>query len=129
MFKSKKNDEKKVEILNSIDKLLHQDVELTIDEKEILLKYKERIQNSKNIEFELIHLRNALLPFVISSKLSEPTLNFYKKIRADRKIRWGEGSSITLIVTYNDSNHTIVKTAITNPTLTIKPHSNIDCQV
>ena len=52
MFKSKKNDEKKVEILNSIDKLLHQDVELTIDEKEILLKYKERIQNSKNIEFD-----------------------------------------------------------------------------
>ena len=52
MFKSKKNDEKKVEILNSIDKLLHQDVELTIDEKEILLKYKERIQNSKNIEFK-----------------------------------------------------------------------------
>ena len=92
MFKSKKNDEKKVEILNSIDKLLHQDVELTIDEKEILLKYKERIQNSKNIEFELIHLRNALLPFVISSKLSEPTLNFYKKIRADRKIRWLEVS-------------------------------------
>ena len=94
MFKSKKNDEKKVEILNSIDKLLHQDVELTIYEKEILLKYKERIQNSKNIEFELIHLRNALLPFVISSKLSEPILNFYKKIRADRKIRWGEGSSL-----------------------------------
>jgi hypothetical protein len=31
---------------------------------------------------------------VISSKLSEPTLNFYKKIRADRKIRWGEGSSL-----------------------------------
>ena len=94
MFKSKKNDEKKLEILNSIDKLLHQDVELTIDEKEILSNYKERFQNSKNIEFELIHLRNALLPLVISSKLSKPTLNFYKKIRADRKIRWGEGSSL-----------------------------------
>lgn len=94
MFKSKKNDEKKLEILNSIDKLLHQDVELTIDEKEILSNYKERVQNLKNIEFELIHLRNALLPLIISSKLSEPTLNFYKKIRADRKIRWGEGSSL-----------------------------------
>jgi hypothetical protein len=94
IFKRKKNEDKKIEILDALEKLLNQDFDLKTDEKKILLDYKERFQKSQNIEFELVHLRNALLPLVISSELSEPTLKFYKKIRADRKIRWGEGSSL-----------------------------------
>lgn len=88
IFKRKKNEDKKIEILDALEKLLNQDFDLKTDEKKILLDYKERFQKSQNIEFELVHLRNALLPLVISSELSEPTLKFYKKIRADRKIRW-----------------------------------------
>ncbi|WP_259759983.1 bacteriocin immunity protein [Lactococcus cremoris] len=76
IFKRKKNEDKKIEILDALEKLLNQDFDLKTDEKKILLDYKERFQKSQNIEFELVHLRNALLPLVISSELSEPTLKF-----------------------------------------------------
>ncbi|XOW20682.1 bacteriocin immunity protein [Lactococcus cremoris] len=76
IFKRKKNEDKKIEILDALEKLLNQEFDLKTDEKKILQDYKERFQKSQNIEFELVHLRNALLPLVISSELSEPTLKF-----------------------------------------------------
>ena len=47
-----------------------------------------------DMEFELVHLRNALLPLVISSQHSLNVLKFYKELRSERKVTWGEGSSL-----------------------------------
>lgn len=58
------------------------------------MDYRERIEKSKNLEFELVDFRNALLPLVISSQLSQEVLSFYKELRAERKVAWGEGSSL-----------------------------------
>ncbi|AFW92088.1 hypothetical protein uc509_1618 [Lactococcus cremoris subsp. cremoris UC509.9] len=92
MFKKEK--ENKEKILKRIDELLKNESELKSSEKEILLDYRERIEKSKNFEFELVHFRNALLPLVISSQLSQEVLSFYKELRAERKVAWGEGSSL-----------------------------------
>ena len=67
MFKKEK--ENKEKILKRIDELLKNESELKSSEKEILLDYRERIEKSKNFEFELVHFRNALLPLVISCSL------------------------------------------------------------
>lgn len=63
MFKSKKNDEK-IEILASIDKLLHQDCELYPDEKDILLSYKERIQIQKILNLNTFILEMSFFHWV-----------------------------------------------------------------
>ena len=42
----------------------------------------------------MVKLRNNLLPLVVSSQLSKDVLAFYKDIRAERKVSWGEGSSL-----------------------------------
>lgn len=57
MFKKEK--ENKEKILKRIDELLKNESELKSSEKEILLDYRERIEKSKNFEFELVHFRNA----------------------------------------------------------------------
>ena len=90
----KKEKENKEKIQKRIDELLKNKSVLKSPEKEILLDYRERIEKSKNLEFELVHFRNALLPLVISSQLSQEVLSFYKELRAERKVAWGEGSSL-----------------------------------
>ena len=90
----KKEKENKEKIQKRIDELLKNKSELKSPEKEILLDYRERIEKSKNLEFELVDFRNALLPLVISSQLSQEVLSFYKELRAERKVAWGEGSSL-----------------------------------
>ena len=61
----KKEREMREKILNRIEELLHAGSKLNEAEKKILMEYHERIEKSKNMEFELVHLRNALLPFII----------------------------------------------------------------
>ena len=90
----KKEREMREKILNRIEELLHAGSKLNEAEKKILMEYHERIEKSKNMEFELVHLRNALLPLVISSQLSPDVLKFYKELRSERKVTWGEGSSL-----------------------------------
>ena len=90
----KKEREMREKILNRIEKLLQAGSKLNEAEKKILMDYYERIEKSKNMEFELVHFRNALLPLVISSQHSLNVLKFYKELRSERKVTWGEGSSL-----------------------------------
>lgn len=90
----RKQQEQRLEILEKIDFLLQNQQELPLSEKNILLDYHSRIEKARKVEFEVVKLRNTLLPLVVSSKLSQPVLDFYKEIRLDRKISWGEGSSL-----------------------------------
>lgn len=90
----KKEREMREKILNRIEKLLQAGSKLNEAEKKILMDYYEQIEKSKNMEFELVHLRNALLPLVISSQHSLNVLKFYKELRSERKVTWGEGSSL-----------------------------------
>jgi len=90
----KKEREMREKILNRIEKLLQAGSKLNEAEKKILMDYYKQIEKSKNMEFELVHLRNALLPLVISSQHSLNVLKFYKELRSERKVTWGEGSSL-----------------------------------
>ncbi|MQQ81610.1 bacteriocin immunity protein [Lactococcus lactis] len=63
-------------------------------ERTILSLTQSKLEPGENYDFEMVKLRNNLLPLVVSSQLSKDVLAFYKDIRAERKVSWGEGSSL-----------------------------------
>ncbi|BAV03489.1 MULTISPECIES: bacteriocin immunity protein [Lactococcus] len=80
-------------ILGKIYNLI-QDPSISESERTFLVKSKNEIEKGGLFESHMVTLRNRLLPLVVSKKISPEVLDFYKLIRADRKIGIGAGDSL-----------------------------------
>lgn len=81
--------------LNQIYNLI-QEINVSESERKILIQSKNAIEKGGMFESHMIDLRNALLPLVVSGKISKTTLTFYKELRADREISLGVGDSLLI---------------------------------
>lgn len=83
------------EILNQIYDLIL-NPEVSESERGILKETKNLLEKGVSFETEMLYLRNAFLPWVITSHISKPTLDFYEMLRNDRPVGIGDSGSIVM---------------------------------
>ncbi|MDR0299405.1 MAG: bacteriocin immunity protein [Streptococcaceae bacterium] len=88
------------ELMNRIYDLIL-DKNISDKERDILRQAKVAIEKGGMFESHLINLRNQLLPLVVSQQISKRGLEFYKILRADRKISLGVGDSLLVGILRN----------------------------
>lgn len=81
------------EIMDNIHGLV-QGTDISAEEREILQKALTAIEKGGGFESHMVDLRNWLLPLVVGKTITPKTLEFYKELRADRKIGLGQGDSL-----------------------------------